>query len=164
MPFRKHTHADDVCLESHATLRRRIVIVLLVLLPAEATYGNPCIEPPTSIAATMVVVIAALGLEVFITMGVLVFSGMALARTLLALTLGNIGCYLGVLGPLFYHFELPILLVETAVVTVEAAFIKLISLGGVFQLGRFDGLRWRSALLATTLGNASSYYIGTLMT
>ena len=115
-------------------------------------------------AATIVVIIAALGLEVFITMGVLVFSGMALAPTLLALTLGNIGCYLGVLGPLFYHFELPIVLVEVAVVTVEAIFIKSLSLIGAFQLDRFDGLSWRRAFLAAALGNASSYYIGTLMT
>lgn len=142
---------------------KRTIFILFVLVPAGVAYGNPCIDPASE-AATIVVIIAALGLEVFITMGVLVFSGMALAPTLLALTLGNIGCYLGVLGPLFYHFELPIVLVEVAVVTVEAVFIKLISLVGTFQLDRFDGLRWRSAFLAATLGNASSHYIGTLMT
>ena len=144
-------------------MRKRIVYMLLVLVPVGVAYGNPCVDPASE-AATMVVIVAALGLEVFITMGVLVFSGMALAPTLLALTLGNIGCYLGVLGPLFYHFELPLVLVEVVVVVVEAVFIKLISLIGTFQLERFDGLRWRSAFLAAILGNASSYYIGTLMT
>lgn len=163
MESRSATHADGACSDSHGRLTRRAAIVLLVLVPVGTAYGNPCVDP-VSEAATIVVVIAALGLEVFITMGVLGFSGMALAPTLLALTLGNIGCYLGVLGPLFYHFELPIILVEAAVVTVEAAFIKLISLVGAFQLDRFDGLRWRSAFLAALLGNASSYYIGTLMT
>jgi hypothetical protein len=143
---------------------KRITFVLLVLVPVGVAYGNPCIVNPTSMAATIVVIIAALCLEIFITMGVLTFSGMALGPTFVALALRNIGSYLGVLGPLFYHFELPLVVVEVAVVAAEAVFIKLISLIGAFQLDRFDGLRWRSAFLAAILGNASSYYIGTLMT
>ena len=143
---------------------KRIVFILLVLVPAGVAYGNPCIVNPTSMAATIVVVIAALCLEIFITMGVLIFPGMALGPTFIALALGNVGSYLGVLSPLLYYFELPLVVVEVAVVTTEAVFIKLISSVGTFQLDRFDGLNWRRAFLAAALGNASSYYIGTLMT
>ena len=142
---------------------RRVILILLILVPATAAYANPCISP-TSIAATVVVVIAALCLEVFITSGILLFCGMAAVPTFFALLLGNVASYLGVLTPLAYHFETHVVLVEVAVVAVETIFIKLVSLVPLLQQDNFTGLKWRSALLAVMLGNASSYYIGTLMT
>ena len=143
---------------------KRYTAIPLILILVTTAQANPCIhQSPASIAATIVVVIAALCLEIFITTGVLIFSGLALAPTFIALTIGNIISYLGVLSPLAYYFELHIVFVELVVVSVEAAFIKLISLFPVFQLDRFTDLKWRYAFLAAILGNASSYYIGTLM-
>ena len=142
---------------------KRFALVLFILVTATIACANPCIQSPTSIVAAIVVVIAALFLEIFITTGVLLFSGMALAPTFLALIIGNTGSYVGVLSPLFYYFEAHIVLVELAVVSVEAAFIKLICLFAAFQLDSFDGLKWRYAFLSAILGNASSYYIGTLI-
>ncbi len=145
------------------TTIRRPVLILLIVLPAAVAQANPRIDP-TSVAATFVVVLAAFFLEILITSGVLLFAGMAAVPTFAALVLGNVGSYFGVLGPLAFHFELHIVLVELAVVAAETAFIKLISLLALFQQDRFIGLKWRYAFLAALLGNASSYYIGTLMT
>jgi len=139
------------------------VFILLILIPTTVAYANPSVSP-TAEAATVVVVIAALCLEIFLTMGVLIFSGLALGPTFLALVFGNIASYLGVLGPLAYHYELHLAFVEIAVVAAETLFIKLIALLGVFQQDTFTELRWRTAFIAAILGNASSYYIGTLMT
>jgi len=145
-----------------STTIRRAVLVALIIVPASVAQANPSIDP-TSVAATFVVVLAAFFLEIFITSGVLLFAGMAAVPTFAALVFGNVGSYFGVLGPLAFHFQLHIVLVELAVVAAETVFIKLISLLALFQQDTFVGLKWRYALLAALLGNASSYYIGTLM-
>lgn len=81
----------------------------------------------------------------------------------LALIVGNIASYLGVRGPLVYYYQVHVGVAEAAVIAVETVFIKLVSLLAVFQADTFTELKWRYALLAAILGNASSYYIGTLI-
>jgi hypothetical protein len=144
-------------------IMRKFAFILLILIPVTIAYANPTAQHPTSFAATIVVVIAALCLEIFITIGVLFFSGIAPVPAFFALFLGNICCYLVVLCPLVFYFKLHVVLVEIAVVSVEAAFIKLISLIAIFQSDTFERLKWRYAFLAAVLGNAASYYIGTIM-
>jgi hypothetical protein len=98
---------------------RKAAFFMLILVPATAAYANPCIESPTSIAAGIVVVLAALCLEAFIMSGVLLFSGMAAVPTFVALAVGNVGSYLGILLPLAYYFEVHIVVLEVVVIAVE---------------------------------------------
>ena len=142
---------------------KKFLFIFLLLTFASAAYANPIIVSPIPMGATIVCVIAALLLEAFLTTGALFFSGVAIGPTFLALIFSNVASYAGVLAPLAYYFEVHTLFVELAVICVETAFIKFVCRFGVFQQDTFNGLKWRYALLAAFVGNASSYYIGTLM-
>jgi hypothetical protein len=135
----------------------------LVLISAGTVQANPLGGPdPTKLVASIVVVSAALLLEVFVTTGVLLFCGMAVVPMFFALVLGNIVSYLGVALPL-YALVQRVWPVEIVIVAAEAVLIKLLSSFNLFQGDTFDGLKWRWALLAALAGNACSYYVGTLL-
>jgi hypothetical protein len=136
--------------------------LILVLVSAGTARANPLGVDPTQLAAGIVVVIAALLLEVFVTTGILLSCGIAIVPMFFALVLGNIVSYVGVALPLYGRIE-NLGLVETVIVAAETGFIKLLSLFGLFQGDTFDGLKWRSALFAALAGNACSYYVGTLI-
>ena len=80
-------------------------VLLLVLVCQTTAQANPCIEHPTRIAAWIVVVLAALALEVFVTTGFLLFAGLAVVPTAIALTLINAASYLGIVLPLWSSQE-----------------------------------------------------------
>lgn len=142
---------------------KKLLIIFVLLVHVTLANANPIVESPTTTAATIVCVIAGLLLEIFLTTGVLLFSGIALAPTFFVLIFGNIASYCLVLGPLAYIFNLHVIFVEIAVISVEATFIKLICHFSFFQQESFIDLKWRFAFLAAILGNASSYYVGTLI-
>ncbi len=146
----------------HRNCARMLAPSVLVLALATTAQANPCITNPTQIAATVVVVIAALLLEVFVTTGLLLFWGIAVVPTFAALLVGNAVSYLGIVLPVFTAAKC-VWLVEVAVVAAETGFVKLLSRFDVFQGGAFEGLKWRSALLCVLVGNACSYYVGTLL-
>lgn len=140
-----------------------ILPALLVVLACAATArANPCGPHPTEFAAWTIVVLAAMSLEVFITTGFLLFSGLAAVPTALVLFLANGVSYLGIVLPL-YSAAGSVWLVEAVVLAAETGLIKLLSLFGPFQQDGFSGLKWRYALLAALAGNACSYYVGTLL-
>ncbi|HSV99048.1 MAG TPA: hypothetical protein VLI39_02680 [Sedimentisphaerales bacterium] len=141
----------------------RILPALAVVLVCTASaYANPCGPHPTEMAAWIIVVLAAMALEVLITTGFLLFSGLAVVPTALVLFLVNAVSYVGIVLPL-YEVARSIWLVEVVVLVAETGLIKLLSLFGPFQQDAFGGLKWRHALLAALAGNACSYYVGTLL-
>jgi hypothetical protein len=141
----------------------RILPALLVVLAfAASAHANPCGPHPTEFVAWTIVVLAAMTLEVFITTGLLLFSGLAAVPTALVLFLVNGVSYLGIVLPL-YSVAKSTWLVEVVVLVVETGLIKLLSLLGPFQQDAFGGLKWRYALLAALAGNTCSYYVGTLL-
>jgi len=141
----------------------RILPALLAVFACAATaHANPCGPHPTAVAAWIIVVLAAMVVEVCITTGVLLFSGLAVAPTALVLFPANLVSYAGIVLPL-YSIAKSVWLVEAVVLLAETGLIKLLSLFEPFQQDTFDGLKWRSALLAALAGNACSYYIGTLL-
>jgi len=141
----------------------RILFALLIVLAFAATaQANPIVSNPSEIAAYIVVVLAALFLEVLITAGFLLFSGIAVVPMGIALFLGNTVSYAGIVLPVFAVAQ-SVWLVEVLVVLAETALIKLLSLFELFQQDTFYSLKWRHALLAALAGNACSYYVGTLL-
>jgi hypothetical protein len=138
------------------------MILLLVLVSAGTVRANPLGVNPTGMAAGVVVISAALLLEVFVTSGVLLFCGIAVVPMFCALVFGNIVSYLGIALPL-YALVQRVWPVEMTIVAAEAVLIKLLSSFNLFQGDTFDGLKWRWALLAALAGNACSYYVGTLL-
>lgn len=141
---------------------RILPALLAVLALAPIAQANPCGPHPTKLAAWIIVVLAAMALEVFITTGFLLFSGLAVMPTAFVLFLGNTISYVGIVLPL-YELAKSIWLVEVVVLAAETGLIKLLSLFGPFQQDTFAGLKWRYALLAALAGNACSYYVGTLL-
>jgi hypothetical protein len=125
-------------------------------------YANPVGIHPTHAAALVVVIIASLLLEVFVTTGVLLFLGISAVPAFFVLVIGNAVSYMGVLLPLYSEVK-SVLFVEIVIVLVEAGFIKLFSCFQWFQGASFAGLKWRYAFLAAIAGNACSYYFGTLI-
>ncbi len=136
--------------------------ILVVLACTTVAPANPCGAAPTELAGWVVVVGASLLLEVFITTGFLLFSGIAVVPMFFALVLGNTVSYVGILLPL-YEATKTVWLVEVVIVAAEAALVKGLSHLPLFQGDTFDGLKWRSAFLSVLAGNACSYYIGTLL-
>ena len=139
-----------------------LLSLVIVLVLASNACANPCGPHPTKLAAWIIVVGASLFLEVFVTTGFLFFSDIAVVPMFLALVLGNAISYLGILLPLYETTKL-VWLVEMVVVVAETLLIKGLSHIGLFQGDTFDGLRWRVAFLAAVAGNASSYYVATLL-
>jgi hypothetical protein len=143
-------------------LAQAALVLSLVLVGTGTVQANPLGVDPAGMAAGIVVISAALLLEVFVTTGVLLFCGMAVVPMFFALVLGNIVSYLGLALPL-YALVQRVWPVETVIVVAEAALLKLLSSFNLFQGDAFDGLKWRWALLAALAGNACSYYVGTLL-
>ncbi len=141
----------------------KLPALLIVLAIAGTAYANPCGPHPTELAAWIIVAGASLLLEVFITTGFLLFSGVAVVPMFFALVLGNVVSYIGILLPLYEATKI-VWLVEVVIVAVEAALVKGLSHIGLFQGDTFDGLKWRTAFLSVLAGNACSYYVGTVMT
>ncbi len=137
-------------------------MAFVVLVSPGSAYANPLGGDPTNFAAWIVVVIASLLLEVFVTTGVLLFAGVAIVPMFFALVIGNIISYLGIAVFLYETVKI-VWLVEAVIVAAEAAFIKLLSSFELFQGDNFDRLKWRVAFLAALAGNACSYYVGTLL-
>ncbi len=144
-------------------LAQAAFVLGLVLVSAGTAQANPLGGPdPAKLAASIVVISAALLLEVFVTSGFLLFCGVAVVPMFFALVLGNIVSYLGIALPL-YALVQRAWPVELVIVAAEAVLTKLLSSFSLFQGETFDGFKWRWALLAALAGNACSYYVGTLL-
>ncbi len=138
------------------------LVLSAVLVSAGTARANPLGVDPAGMAAGIVVIIAALLLEVFVTTGFLLFSGIAVVPMFFALVLGNAVSYVGILLPLYEATKI-VWLVEVVIVAVEGVLVKGLSHIGLFQGDTFDGLKWRTAFLSVLAGNACSYYVGTLL-
>ena len=70
----------------------------------------------------------------------------------------NVGVFLVGFLPLSGRVSLWIL--EPAVVIVDAVIIKIVASASIFQASNYMGVSWLRGLLASVLGNASSFFIG----
>jgi hypothetical protein len=134
--------------------------LLVVLLPVSVASANP-IDPIGSVLG-LVPVAYILALETIVGTFFLLFAGMSGVNTLPVLYVGNLVVYFAFFLPL-RHTGANVLFAETAVVAADGAFMKLLSTFDVFQSDTFTVLKWRYAFIIAALGNAISYYLGTMV-
>jgi len=100
----------------------------------------------------------ALVIESGITTLTLTPCGILILPLFSTLVLAKRGCFSG--GFPAPHWRVPLWLLEPGVVVVDALMIKLVVSVPVFHGGNYVGVRWPRALVASLLGNATSFFIG----
>ena len=142
---------------------RKWIVLFLLFFPATVAFANPVIVfDPISAFAYVMVLGSTLGLEVCITTILLLFFHMSPVPVFFALLIGNLAVYFGVFTVLLDAVP-SLLIAEVVIVTIEGAFIKLISFFDRFQLETFTRLKWRYAFISAVVGNVVSYYAGTII-
>ena len=122
--------------------------------------ANPVVIDPTSLIAFGIVAFAAFVVEAGIIALVLMFSGLAPTRILLAFLSINAAIYWSAFFPLIQAEKISLLGLETMVVLVDAAVLMVLSRFEFFQGSEFERLRFSNALLASVAGNAASFFVG----
>jgi hypothetical protein len=103
-----------------------------------------------------------LGLEAAIITIALLFFGMSPKPLFFAIFLGNVAIYFGIFWSVYEIVE-NLLIAELIIVFMDAGFIKLLAGLDFFQLDSFRGIGWKVAVPVSIIGNALSYYIGTII-
>jgi hypothetical protein len=141
---------------------KKWAVLLILLYPAAAAFANPVNFDPGSWIAFVIVFGATFGLEACVITTILFFCHMAAIPSLIALLIGNASIYFIIFKPLLSAVN-NVLVAEVLIIVVEGIFIKIISSIDTFQLEDFKGLKWRTAFIASAVGNALSYYSGAII-
>jgi hypothetical protein len=134
-----------------------VCAALGIFLPCSA-LANPVIIDGQSLIAFGIVAFWALAVESGITTLALVDLNAPLLRIFTTFLVTNLTVFTFAFTPL--SREVPLLLLEIGVVLLDAAILK--GLNALPALGGETPLSWRRALVASTLGNAVSYFVGVL--
>lgn len=139
----------------------RLLIVFLVLLLSNSALANPIIIPDFSIG-TIMVTLSTIGLESAITAIALFCLGMAPVPVVFAMCFFNMFTF-GFMVYGIMEIISNVFVIEAMIITIEAVFIKIISIFDVFQWETFQGIRWRGAFIVSVLGNIASYFVGNVL-
>jgi hypothetical protein len=140
-------------------MRTRLFITLVLMAPIIA-HANPVSVNGQSLLAFAIVAFWALVIESGIATLVLVSCGPLIVPLFGTLVVANVLVFLFAFLPLSGRVSLWLL--EPGVVLADALFIKLVSSLPFVQGGGFLGVSWRRALVASMLGNTTSFFIGVL--
>jgi hypothetical protein len=138
---------------------RWIAIAVLLMTPF-GVRANPVMIDGQSLIAFGIVAFWALVIESGIVTLALISSGLLVVPLFVTLIIANVGVFLFAFLPL--TSRVPLWLLEPGVVLADALAIKLVTSAPFLQGDSFVGVRWRRALAASLLGNASSYFIGVI--
>jgi hypothetical protein len=141
---------------------KKWAILLILLYPAATAFANPVNFNHGSWIAFGIVFGATFGLEACVITTILFFCHMEAIPSLIAMLVGNIAIYFIIFKPLLSAVN-NVLVAEILIIIVEGIFIKIISLLDTFQQEDFKGLKWRTAFIASAVGNALSYYSGAII-
>jgi hypothetical protein len=140
-------------------MKARLLIAALLVMPC-IVRANPVIIDGESLIAFAIVAFWALVIESGVATLALASRGILIVPSFITLVLANITVFLFAFLPLTSRVSLWIL--EPGVVLVDALAIKLFTSGDLLQGSAFLGISWRRALLASLLGNATSFFIGVI--
>lgn len=140
-------------------MKARLLIAALLITPCVAR-ANPVIIDGESLIAFAIVAFWALVIESGVATLALASRGILIVPSFITLVLANIAVFLFAFLPLTGRVSLWIL--EPGVVLADALAIKLLVSGGLLQGDAFLGVSWRRALLASFLGNSTSFFIGVI--
>jgi uncharacterized membrane protein len=135
---------------------------VILLYPAAVAFANPVVIDPGTVIGLSLILGPVFALEALVVTAILLFSRMEVVPSLIALFVGNIAIYFIIFKPLLSVVN-NILVAEMLIVIVEGIFIKIISFFDAFQTDDFKGLKWRTAFIASAVGNALSYYAGIII-
>jgi hypothetical protein len=138
-------------------MRRWLIILSGVLIPI-AARANPYVLNPSSLIAFGVVSFFALFVEAGIVALLMTFAGLAPVRIFIGFLLANIFVFAFIFWPLQRQLPLPIL--ETLVVMIDALSIWLLSRVPSFQGDSYRKVGWLFACVTSLIGNAASFFIG----
>jgi hypothetical protein len=138
-------------------------VVLIVLLFSTVVFANPVGFDPFKTIGSFFVFGSLLWLETSIITVILFFCHMELVTSFIALFIGNLIIYFAIFLPALSAID-NLLTAEAIIVAVEGIFIKIISRINSFQTEDFKGLKWWTAFIIAAIGNALSYYVGTVIT
>jgi len=122
--------------------------------------ANPVMIDGQSLIAFGIVAFWALVIESGIATLALVSSGLLTGPWFATLIAANVGLFLFGFLPLTGRVSLWLL--EPGVVLADALLLKVLAAAPFLQGGEFVGVSWRRALVASLLGNASSFFIGVI--
>jgi hypothetical protein len=134
------------------------VLIAALLLMTFIARANPVMFEPQSLIAFGIVAFWALVIESAIVTLSLLNRGILVVRSFITLIVANAVVFVFAFLPLSSHVSLWIL--EPGVVLADALVIKLLMAGDLLQGSGFLGVSWRRALLASFLGNSTSFFIG----
>jgi hypothetical protein len=106
-----------------------------------------------------VILFIAFGVETLVVTTILYFCHMEFVPTLVAVFIGNAAIYFIIFSPLLSAVH-NVPAAEMLIIAIEGIYIKIISSIDTFQLEDFKGLKWPTALMIFTVGNALSYLSG----
>lgn len=145
--------AFGVCMRS----RRAIIVLLMFPVIARA---NPVMIDGQSLIAFGIVAFWALVIESGIATLALASSGLLIVPSFGTLLIANVALFLFGFLPLTSRVSLWLL--EPGVVLADALLLKLVASAPFLQGVEFVGVTWRRALVASLVGNASSFFIGVI--
>jgi len=141
------------------SMRLRLFTAVLLLIPL-AVRANPVMVDGQSLIAFGIVAFWALVIESGIATLTLLSSGILIVPSFITLIVGNVVVFLFAFMPLTSHVSLWIL--EPGVVLADAVATKLLVSAPFLHGAGFLGVSWRRALVASLLGNATSFFVGVL--
>jgi len=137
-------------------------IVLIVLLFPATLLANPVVFDPFSSIRLVLIIGSLLWLEAAVITIILCFCRMEIVPSFIAMFAGNLAIYFAIFLPVLSAVN-NLLIAEATIVTIDGAFIKIISTFDSFQMEDFKGLKWRTAFICAIVGNALSYYVGAVI-
>ena len=137
----------------------RLFIAVLLVMPF-VIHANPVMIDGQSLIAFGIVAFWALVIESGIATLALISSGVLIVPLFGTLVVANVGVFLLAFLPLSGRVSLWFL--EPGIVLADALVIKLVASARFLQGGSFVGVSWRRSLVASLLGNATSYFIGVI--
>lgn len=141
------------------TVWARLLIMVFVMTPL-VTWANPVMIDGQSLLAFVIVAFWALVVESGITALTLVSCGVCLVPLFVALIIANVAIFLFAFLPLTGRVSLWAL--EAGVVFADAFFVKFLASMPFLQGGGFVRVSWQRAFVASTIGNAASFFIGVI--
>lgn len=140
-------------------MKARGLVAVLLMTPILAG-ANPVMVDGQSLIAFGLVAFWALVIESGIATLTLISSGVLILPLFGTLVVANVAVFLSAFLPLTSRVSLWLL--EPGVVLADALLIKLVTSAPFLQGGGFVGVPWRRALLASLLGNMTSYFVGVI--
>jgi hypothetical protein len=146
----------------HWKQRSTAFTAFLLVATVLSCPANPVSVDPTSLIAFGIVAFAAFLVEAGIIASILLFSGLAATRVLVAFFIINAVIFWSAFFPLVQSQKIPLLALEALVVLAEATVLKILSGIEFFQGDEFEHLPFWRAVLASAAGNAASFFVGVI--